>query len=584
MKMGPKVSLGDATRASADLNLSEVLTRASARGPVLQDLAPISMSLPWLRSQRFWSQAGLEVFTSGEVPYVVTNDGEQSRKALEVYLASLRAAERQGTREEASYVLEIGTGTGLFAKLFLDQLKARSGADKTQDYERTTYVVADASPSLLDDTRKSGVFAEHEARIERVLLPPLGLRAAIEEALPRIVGKVRAFHGNYVFDSLPFTILSNSSSGMFELRIRTRIREDLLPPGTPPPDTSDVRSLQQWLDALFNTSAASARTALTFDAEYVRIGREELPFAELVPPLPEDGVEPGRQWVHSFGAVQCLADALSLLQADGHIIVSDYGYEGARPEPVEFQMFGSSVAAGVNFAQLVAFAQTRPDCLVGVPAADPANLQGRLFARGHAADEVVQLFRSLYSKETADRAEAPYREALQLAGNGHYEAARWKFEEAYRLQPWNWSLQEAMVSFLTYTLEDHEAGLEICKRALQLNHLSPRLWNSLGDCYYGLSLLDSAEQAYRQAILINPSEVRGRTNLAYVFLKRGSPGDALRLIGEALALDRAGDCREELIGKQNEALQALAAEHFRDVRANLKRLSGHHALPHRISP
>ena len=54
--------------------------------------------LPWLRSQRYWAQAGVDVFTSGEVPYIVTNDGEQSRKALELYLASLRAAELRGDR------------------------------------------------------------------------------------------------------------------------------------------------------------------------------------------------------------------------------------------------------------------------------------------------------------------------------------------------------------------------------------------------------------------------------------------------------------------------------------------------------
>jgi tetratricopeptide (TPR) repeat protein len=434
---------------------------------------------------------------------------------------------------------------------------------------------------LLDDTRKSGVFAEHEAQVQRVLLQPLGLRAAIEDAVPRIVGRVRAIHANYVLDSLPFTILSSSRHGLFELRLRTRVREELLPHGVEPPATSDARATESWLDALVSVSSASARTALTLDAEYVRVGREELPYAELVPALPEDGLESGRQWVHSFGAIQCLADALSLLQPDGYVIISDYGYDGARPEPIEFQMFGSSMAAGVNFAQLIAYAQSRSDCLVGVPEADPTSLQTRFFARARVAQDVAQLFRTQYGKEAAERAETPYREAVELASNGQYEAARWKFEQAHRLQPWNWSLQEAMVSFLTYTLEDHDAGLEICKRALELNHLSPRLWNLLGDCYYGQGTLDSAEQAYRQAIRVSPSDVRGRTNLAYVFLKRRASGDALRIIGEALALDQSGACREELLAKQNEALQALSAEHLREVRANLKRLSGHHALPHR---
>jgi hypothetical protein len=131
--------------------LTELLTRRIARGRTLQELCPVSQSVPWLQSQRYWARAGVEVFTSGEVPYIVTNDGEQSRKALEVYLTSLRAADSQRQREPMSYVLELGAGSGLFAKLFLDQLRDRSHAQGTDDYARTTYIVGDKSPSLLGD-------------------------------------------------------------------------------------------------------------------------------------------------------------------------------------------------------------------------------------------------------------------------------------------------------------------------------------------------------------------------------------------------------------------------------------------------
>jgi hypothetical protein len=125
----------------------------------------------------------VEVFTSGEVPYIVTNDGEQSRKALDVYLTSLRAADEQRRRESMSYVLELGTGSGLFAKLLLDQLRARSHEQNTDDYERTTYIVTDKSPGLLGDTRTSGVFADHE---DRVSAPDLVLDREAACALVRV--------------------------------------------------------------------------------------------------------------------------------------------------------------------------------------------------------------------------------------------------------------------------------------------------------------------------------------------------------------------------------------------------------------
>src|SRR5690606_15593109 len=173
----PQVPNG-AALAPPQRSISDLLMRGRSTGVLLQDLATISSSIPWLRSQRYWAEAGLHVFTSGEVPYGGTNCGEPSRKAAEMYVASLRAAEQTGRREPTSYVLELGTGCGLFAKLFLDQLRARSIAAGTRDYERTTYIVADYSKNLLEDTRESGVFAEHEARVRRVHLPERDWRTA----------------------------------------------------------------------------------------------------------------------------------------------------------------------------------------------------------------------------------------------------------------------------------------------------------------------------------------------------------------------------------------------------------------------
>lgn len=113
----------DAPLPLGERSVKDLLTRRKGRGLLIQELCPIAESVVWLRSQRYWAQAGVEVFTSGEVPYIVTNDGEQSRRGVELYLASLRAAEKHETRQrraDVNYVLEFGTGTGLFAKSFLD--------------------------------------------------------------------------------------------------------------------------------------------------------------------------------------------------------------------------------------------------------------------------------------------------------------------------------------------------------------------------------------------------------------------------------------------------------------------------------
>jgi tetratricopeptide (TPR) repeat protein len=566
-------------------SMFDVLVRGRLTGVLLQDLATISSSIPWLRSQRYWAKAGVDAFTSGEVPYAATNSGEPSRKAVEMYLASLRAAEQSGCREASSYVLELGTGIGLFAKLFLDELRARS----KRDYERTTYIVADYSKTLLDDTRKSGVFAAHEERIRRVHLPTRDWRAALSAAQPEAAGAIRAIHGNYLLDCLPFTILSCFDGRLFELRIRTRLRQELLRPGMSPPSTTDALEVESWLADVLESAPESANTALEFEAEYVPVQRASLPLPEWIPeatpaPATDAAAHASVQVLHGYGALELLEEVLGALRADGYFVAVDYNLGGPRSGPIDFQTYGSSVSAGVNFSQLVAFAQARPDCQVGIPPEDPTSLQARCFARGGAPTEVIQVFETIYSKEDTERVEAPHRAARELARDNHYEAARASFAEACRLQPFNWILLETIGLFLANTLHEHDAALEVAQRALLLNHLAPELWNLLGDCHFNMGDMAAAEQAYREAVRLNPREARAFANLAYVFLKRGENAEALRVIGQALALDRVGEMREELLSKQAEALSARILAAQADKRHAMNRRSGHYALPGRIPP
>jgi Tfp pilus assembly protein PilF len=561
----------------------DVLVRRKLGGVLLQDLATIPSSIPWLRSQRYWANAGVEVFTSGDVPYGVTNSGEASRKAVEMYLASLRAAEQSGCREASSYVLELGSGAGLFAKLFLDQLRARS----ERDYERTTYIVADYSKGLLEDTRKTGVFAAHEDRVRRVHLPTRDWRAALATELPEAMGAIRAIHGNYLLDSLPFTILSFFDGRLFELRIRTRLRKELLRPDMKPPSTTDALEVESWLADVLEPMRESANTALEFEAEYVPVERASLPLPELIPDATlvnatDSTPQPSLQLLHGYGAIEFLAEALGALRADGYFVAMDYDMESPRRSPIDFQTYGSSVSAGVNFGQLVAFARARPDCQVGVPPEDAPLLQARCFARGGVPTEVIQLFETMYSKEAADRIEAPLRAAQEQIKSDRYDAARANLEEACRRQPYNWVLLEYIGLFLANKLHEHDSALEVARGALLLNHLAPDLWNLLGDCHFNIGDVAEAERSYREAVRLSPGHARGFANLAYVHLKREENAEALRMIGQALALDRSGEMRHELLHKQNEALDALSLASKCDSQHAINRRTGHYALPDRI--
>ena len=71
--------------------------------------------------------------------------------------------------------------------------------------------------------------------------------------------------------------------------------------------------------------------------------------------------------------------------------------------------------------------------------------------------------------------------------------------------------------FLTFSLRDVKAGIDMAKVALGLNPTcSAELWNTLGDGLYEYGRLAEARAAYRRALQVNASDVRARYNLAWV--------------------------------------------------------------------
>src|SRR5690349_1320866 len=104
---------------------ADILAEAQSRRVVLQDFVHLADSLEWELGQAYLQRRGNKVFISdfSPIPFVVNNDGTLSRHAADVLFASLQAAERQGPLEEELFVLELGIGTGLFARYFLDHFR-----------------------------------------------------------------------------------------------------------------------------------------------------------------------------------------------------------------------------------------------------------------------------------------------------------------------------------------------------------------------------------------------------------------------------------------------------------------------------
>src|SRR3954453_23812413 len=105
--------------------------------------------------------------------------------------------------------------------------------------------------------------------------------------------------------------------------------------------------------------------------------------------------------------------------------------------------------------------------------------------------------------------------------------------------------------FLTFSMRDPKAGMDMAKLALALNPAcSAELWSTLGDGLYEFGRTAEARSAYLKALAVNASDVRARYNLGWVYTREKNFPRALEMITQALSHDKTGEFRERLLHKQ----------------------------------
>jgi len=571
-------ALGHETNDPDHLNrLNAVLAAPRPRGVVLQDYVVAHDCVDWQLSRKFWEERGPAAFLSGDVPYVVTNDGHLAGNAVAVLLASCAEAAGNGTLEDRIDVLELGAGSGLFAKQFLDQLRASDAPNAALVYDRLTYWVTDGSEAMITAIQDHGLLGDHQGHVTCRPARAPGIADMLGDAAP--FGHFRAVFTNYLLDSLPFTILSLLGDQVHELRLRTAIAEGAELSQFTSLSEDQIIARFQDRDGIDTQGLADIYPALVIDGRYDRVARAELPLAETIPPGParKDGPRP---YLHCFGALACIGEMLDLLRPDGFMLISDYGLAeiDADSRAIEFQHFGGSVAVGLNFEAVGRVFDTPEHGQVIAPESSPEHLLSRMITRapaGNAAD----VFKQHYGKENWDRLSKPLSEAQELVGNGQIEAARWAYKTALGLQPFNWAVLQEIAGFLCYHLEDYEGALNMARETLELNHISPGAWNVVGDCFFYTDNLAEAAEAYEKARQVNPKDVRAVLNLAWVAMHEDRPGEALGLIATGLALDVTGEFREALLGKQEQVLARQSRKYSDDMLRGMNRIRGHGDLP-----
>lgn len=513
--------------------LIDMLTDPEREAVIVQDYRPLAESLEWRLARVWWRRQGPRAFTSGAVPYLVNNDGRLASEAA----ALLHGAAPPGPVA----VLELGAGSGLFAKLVLDAVRERC----PELYARLTYVVTDVTRAMLNAIETGPLMRSHGGRVLYAEVDALTPEAALD-ALPAGRGEgFFAIFANYVLDNLPASLLRAGADGLEELHVRTRLdRAADLRDYT----HLDAEAVRARVDAGQWEEIVDIAPALTLDTAWRPLTPAAVACAEDLPGrLPQD-----RAFLHSHGALRCVRGCVDLLREGGFVLLSDYP---ASPDSPFYERYGGSMAVGLNFGQLEErLVASQTGWVAPVEDAPPitCRLVGRSLGPG-----LTEAFRARLGRARYEHLLAPLLEARRLSEQRQPNAARAMYAAALRLQPRNWVVLEEIGAALLRSSGSPEAGYRFAVRGLEVNPSAPSLWNLAGDCLLSVGRLQPAEVAYARALEMDSRDVDARYGLACVRVEQRRLASALTLIAEALVLDRDGGRRERLLAKQREIIGAL---------------------------
>jgi hypothetical protein len=451
----------------------------------LQDFVRLPESLPWTFSRSYWSRFGAQAFLRKRVPFQVTNDGTISRKAAELLFFSLAAEELVGRRPGlAIRVLELGAGSGLFARFFLNAFRTLCRTYARDYYERLMYVVTDRSEKMRNDILRFGLLARHAQHF--VVAPAdadlddLGLG---EDHGPP--GRYFAVFANYVLDSLPATALRRRGGQLEEVFASTCLGAPQAPPWA---GSAAELDLELFMKAL---------PSLSMEYEYRPIDGSGLPFLATAEACLD---REGPFLFHSYGALGCLESCMRRLEKGGLVLLSDYAHlpfdESTQIFP--WQQYDGSIAAGLNLSLLRLHFHGRSGWEWCEPEGDDGLLAFRLLGRGiHRV--VADRFRSIFGKVAMDEIYASWSEARMHWRDGQRPRALRSFETAYARQRDNWALNHEFADFLLHEFGEASRGLVLALSGLKENPVYPPLWRTVGRCLSRLNRHEEAQAAYRRA-------------------------------------------------------------------------------------
>lgn len=542
-----------------------VLAHAQSGREVVQDFCPLADSLEWQLGQQYLRDRGNKAFISdaSPVPFVVNNDGTLSRNAAEVFFGSLQAAEEAGTLTEPDiFVLELGIGVGLFARYFLDNFRDLCEKHDKDYYGRLCYIAADRSERMLLDVSRHGVLANHPGRYRLRQVDAMKPETLAYDAmfLDHPGKPLRAVFLNYLLDCLPAAVLDLSSDDVKQLCVRTCLGRNVKLADFTDMNIDSLQERAKSDDPRGQQELLEVYGLFASEYDYRPVDAAKLPYGDFALGF---GRKMTKRLLHSYGAIHSLDHLLELVRDDGFILINDYGQTDATQPEHEFehQRFSLATFVGVNFHLLGEYYLVKQNCHWLQPVGGERGIHTRLLSR-KSIDRTRSAFWDSFSAAAEEHRQEPIAKARACTQAGRFELAAGFYQEALDRQPRNWVLLNEISMFLTFSMRDPKAGIDMAKCALALNPTcSAELWNTLGDGLFEFGRYAEARSAYLRALQVNESDVRARFNLAWTHQREKNYPAALEMLAQALALDKMGHYHERILQKQQEVLVQLRQRH-----------------------
>ncbi len=532
--------------------LATVLNGVTTHRAVLQDFRTLDTCLEAELSNVHWNTAGVSLFAENDVPYAINNTSQLSDRASEVLFRNCQEFEPAGL----IYLLEIGAGTGLFARYLLDAFRQRCEQAGRDYYQRLTFHVTDGSATTVQQWHERAIFTEHA---EHVVLAVCDAQRPDSCSSPGVATQPlpapRAVFCNYVLDSLAYTVVRRGPGGPEELHVRTRITEDeaRLKRYTRL-RIDELRQLARSTDAAARARLAPLVPCFEYETAFRPVERALQGLdAALTVGAGQDRV------LLNEGALLTLDRLMARMEDHGFVMINDYGPVEADQFAAQAvpQRFGRTIALGLNFPLLLHYL-VAGGCQVAKPEDDDTrSIHTRLVSRGHLP-RTVEAFNAQFGP-----GEAQFEQLVEAARR-HLEAGRQdeaigSYKQAMARHPRDWRLLGEVAEFLIRSLGNFEAGLATARAAVAINPwYSAWLWNVVGDALYATYAFEEAHEAYLQGQRIDPRDVRTHLNLAYTHAGFGDHRAALDALACGLAHDTTGLFRERLLQKQQEVLMLIA--------------------------